>query len=89
MEGMVLFMEEHKELEKPIKKVIFKKNTQEQTGVKVNLTQGKEYEVLSIKIPAQYEIKPSVNNVQMYLIEDDNGEKNYFFSNYFVNKDDK
>lgn len=83
----MFFMEEYKELEKPIKKVIFKKNTQEQTGVKVNLTEGKEYEVLSVKIPAQYEIKPSVNNVQMYLIEDDNGEENYYFANYFVNKD--
>lgn len=78
--------EEFVELVKPPKMVIFKKNTQEQLGVVVNLTKEKEYEVLSVKIPAQYDVKPSVNNVVLYLIEDDNGERNYYFSNYFKNK---
>ncbi|KOA21256.1 hypothetical protein CLHOM_03860 [Clostridium homopropionicum DSM 5847] len=79
-------MEQTIENIKPIKKVIFWNNTQEELGVKVNLTKGKEYDLLSVKVPAQYEIKPSVNNVVMYLIEDDNGEKKYFLSNYFKNK---
>lgn len=79
-------MEERIEIIKPIKKVIFKKNTQEQTGVKVNLTVGKEYDLLSVKMPAQYEIKPAVNGVLLYLVEDDNGEKNYFFAKYFEDK---
>lgn len=79
-------MEQTIENVKPIKKVIFWNNTQEELGVKVNLTKGKEYDLLSVKVPAQYEIKPSVNNVVMYLIEDDNGEKKYFLSNYFKNK---
>lgn len=79
-------MEEILENSKPIKKVIFKNNTQEQLGVKVNLTKGKEYDLLSVKVPAQYEIKPSVNNVVLYLIQDDNGEKHYFLSNYFGDK---
>lgn len=79
-------MEQTIENVNPIKKVIFWSNTQEELGVKVNLTKGKEYDLLSVKVPAQYEIKPSVNNVVMYLIEDDNGEKKYFLSNYFKNK---
>lgn len=79
-------MEEIIEIVKPIKKVIFWNNTQEQTGVQVNLTKGKEYDLLSVKVPAQYEIKPSVDNMVYYLIEDDNGEKKYFLSNYFRNK---
>ncbi|MFU0825367.1 hypothetical protein [Clostridium sp.] len=79
-------MEEMIQIDKPLKKVIFRKNTQEQTGVVVNLTKGKEYEILSVKMPAQYEIKPSVDGVTLYLIEDDNGEKKYFFSNYFEDK---
>lgn len=85
-EGVVDYMEEIIQIDKPIKKVIFRRNTQEQTGVVVNLTKGKEYDLLSVKMPAQYEIKPSVNGVILYLIEDDNGEKNYFFSNYFEDK---
>lgn len=72
--------------EKPIKNVIFKKNTLEQLGIEVNLTVGREYEVLSVKIPAQYEVKPSVNNVMEYLIKDDNEEEKYFFSNFFTDK---
>jgi len=79
-------MEQTIENVKPIKKVIFWNNTQEELGVEVNLTKGKEYDLLSVKVPAQYEIKPSVNNVVMYLIKDDNGEKKYFLSNYFKNK---
>lgn len=76
-------MEEFQENIRPIQKVTFYYNTQEQLGVKVNLTPGKEYEVLSVKIPAQYEVKPAVNNVMMFLIKDDLGEKNYFLSNCF------
>lgn len=76
-------MEEMLENVRPIQKVTFYTNTQEQLGVKVNLTKGKQYEVLSVKIPAQYEIKPSVNNVMQFLIQDDLGEKHYFLSNYF------
>ena len=79
-------MEQTIENVKPIKKVIFWNNTQEELGVEVNLTKGKEYDLLSVKVPAQYEIKPSVNNVVMYLIKDDNGEKKYFLANYFKNK---
>ncbi|MCY6371842.1 hypothetical protein [Clostridium ganghwense] len=89
MEGMeeIQEMEEKQELIKPIKKVIFKNNTQEKLGVKVNLTKDKEYDVLSVKVPVQYDIKPSVNNSTLYLIEDDNGERKYFRSNYFRNKE--
>lgn len=67
----------------PIKKVVFKKNTFEQLGVEVNLTEGKAYDLLSVKIPAQYEIKPSMNNVILYCIEDDKGQRNYFPKNFF------
>lgn len=76
-------MEEILENVRPIQKVTFYTNTQEQLGVEVNLTKGKQYEVLSVKIPAQYEIKPSVNNVVLFLIKDDLGEKHYFHSNCF------
>ncbi|WMJ82327.1 hypothetical protein RBU49_08795 [Clostridium sp. MB40-C1] len=79
--------EETKEIVKPIKKVIFKKNTQEKLGVKVNLTKDKEYDVLSVIVPVQPKITPSVDNTVLYLIKDDNGEKNYFRTNFFKNKE--
>ncbi|MCY6959720.1 hypothetical protein [Clostridium brassicae] len=79
--------EETQEIVKPIKKVIFKKNTQEKLGVKVNLTQDKEYDVLSVIVPVQPKITPSVDNTVLYLIEDDDGEKNYFRTNFFKNKE--
>lgn len=78
--------EEFKEIVKPVKKVIFKRNTQEMLGVKVNLTKDKEYDVLSVIVPVQPKISPSVDNTVLYLIEDDNGEKNYFRMNFFQNK---
>lgn len=81
--------EEKKELIKPIKKVVFKKNTLKMHGIKVNLTKDKEYEVLSVKIPVQHDIKPSVNNTVLYLIKDDNDEKNYFRANFFENVENK
>lgn len=80
-------LQEPKEIIKPIKKVIFKNNSLEQLGVKVNLTKDKEYEVLSVKVPVQYDIKPAVNNSTLYLIKDDNGEKHYFRANFFKNKE--
>lgn len=81
--------EEKKELVKPIKKVVFKRNTLKMHGIKVNLTKDKEYEVLSVKIPVQHDIKPSVNNTVLYLIKDDNEEKNYFRANFFENVENK
>jgi len=76
-------MEEMLENIRPIQKVTFYSNTQEQLGVEVNLTKGKEYEVLSVRMPAQYEIKPAVDNAMLFLIKDDLGEKHYFLSNCF------
>ncbi|AYF54494.1 hypothetical protein Z957_05485 [Clostridium sp. K25] len=76
-------MEEITREPNPIKKVVFKRNTFEELGVVVNLTKGKAYDLLSVKIPAQYEVKPSMNNVVLYLIEDDNGERKYFSKNFF------
>lgn len=60
------------------KVVTFKENTQEAAGVKMALTPGKEYKVLSAKIITQTYANPACSNVLEYVVEDDNGERNMF-----------